>query len=172
MSKRITVPIALENRAHAGNAAAQFELAELYMSSEHEDDIALAEEWALRAGQLGHVEAMYWLGEGYTHYAKEILEEDPEDAKTNFEYGFNWLTQASKHQHAAAILELAGYYRRGNSVEKDLVKSVELVTQAAELGDAQAMRDLSAIYAHGLGVEIDEEKADFWHDKAQSISEK
>lgn len=168
MTKRVTVPIALENRAHAGNAAAQFELAELYMTSEHDEDIALAEEWALRAGQLGHVEAMYWLGEGYTHYAKEVLEEDPEDAKLNFEYGFNWLTQASKHQHAAAILELAGYYRRGNVVEKDVQKSVELVTQSAELGDTQAMRDLSAIYAHGLGVDVNEEKADYWQEKAQS----
>ena len=166
MSKRIRVPVALTNRAHAGNAKAQFELAELYMSSEHEEDIALAEEWALKAGQLGNVEAMYWLGEGYTFYAKEVLEADPEDAKQNFEYGYNWLTQAAKHQHAAAILELAGYYRRGNVVEKDLAKSVELVQQAAELGDAQAMRDLSAIYAHGLGVEIDEDKAVFWNEKA------
>ena len=29
------------------------------------------------------------------------------------------------------------------------------------------MRDLVAIYEHGLGVDIDDEKADFWADQAQ-----
>jgi len=53
-------------------------------------------------------------------------------------------------------------------VEKDVTKSVELVKQAAELGEVQAMRDLACIYEHGLGVDVDEEKADYWHDKAQS----
>ena len=166
MIPRISPPKALINRATAGNAQAQFELAERYMLSEHEDDIELAEEWALRSEQLGYVEAMYWLGEGYTVYAKDLREEDPEESKKYFEYGFNWLTEASKSKHAAAILELAGYYRRGDATEKNLPKSIELVQQAAELGDDQAMRDLSAIYAHGLGVDIDEEKADFWADKA------
>ena len=66
----------LYNRAMAGNREAQFELAEIYMQSENDDHIELAEEWALKAAQLGHVEAMYWLGEGYTAYAKDLLEED------------------------------------------------------------------------------------------------
>ena len=44
MPKRITVPTELANRALAGNAEAQFELADLYMQSEHDDDITLAEE--------------------------------------------------------------------------------------------------------------------------------
>ena len=55
-------------------------------------------------------------------------------------------------------------------VEKDVVKSVALVQQAAELGEVQAMRDLACIYAHGLGVEIDEAKADEWDNKAQQAS--
>ena len=75
MPKRIVVPAALTNLALANNAKAQFELAELYMQSEHEDDIILAEEWALKAAENGHVEAMYWLGEGYTVYAKDMAEE-------------------------------------------------------------------------------------------------
>ena len=167
MSQRITPPIALINRASAGNAEAQFELADLYMQSEHEDDIILAEEWALKAAQNGLAEAMYWLGEGYTVYAKELREEEPEESKKYFEYGFNWLTQASKDKHAAAIFELAGYYRRGDTTEKDVTKSIELVEQAAKLGDVQAMRDLSFIYANGLGIDANEEQADFWDQKAQ-----
>ena len=73
------LPISTElfNRAMAGNRDAQFELAEIYMQSENDEHVALAEEWALKAAQLGHVEAMYWLGEGYAFYATDMLQEDP-----------------------------------------------------------------------------------------------
>jgi uncharacterized protein len=169
MSNRVTIPNALANRALAGNAEAQFELAEMYMQSEHDDDISLAEEWALKAAENGNVEAMYWLGEGYTVYAKELLEEDPEESKAHFELGYYWLSKANIEKHAAATLELAGYFRRGDVIEKDVEKSVALVKQAAELGDVQAMRDLAFIYENGLGVEIDDAKADYWHDKVQAL---
>ena len=168
MKQRISPPTALINRATMGNAKAQFQLAERYMQSEHEDDIELAEEWALKSAQLGHVEAMYWLGEGYTAYAKELREEDPEESKKYFEYGHNWLNEAVKDKHPAAIFELAGYYRRGDFVEKDVAKSIELVEQAAKLGEVQAMRDLSFIYANGLGIDADEAKADEWSEKAEA----
>ena len=48
-------------------------------------------------------------------------------------------------------------------------QSVELVQQAAELGEVQAMRDLACIYEHGMGIDVDVEKADFWNDKADAI---
>lgn len=167
MPKRITVPTELANRALAGNAEAQFELADLYMQSEHDDDITLAEEWALKAAENGQVEAMYWLGEGYTVYAKELREEDPEESKAHFELAYYWLSKANIQKHAAATLELAGYYRRGDVIEKDEAKSVALVKQAAELGDVQAMRDLAFIYENGMGVEANEEQADYWTKKAE-----
>lgn len=157
----------LYNRAMAGNRDAQFELAEIYMQSENDDHVELAEEWALKAAQLGHVEAMYWLGEGYTAYAKDLLEEDPAEAKTYFEHAHRWLEQAVKSNHPAAIFELANFYRRGDVVEKDITKSIEMLEQAAKLGEVQAMRDLVAIYEHGLGVDMDDEKADFWADQVQ-----
>ena len=172
MTTPISVPKALLNRATAGNLEAQFDLAQLYMSSEHDEDIERAEEWALKAASLGHVESMYWLGEGYTVYAKDVAAEDPEEAKTYFEHAHNWLKQAAEHKHPAAILELAGFYRRGDVVEKDVVKSVELVEQAANLGEFQAMRDLAFIYANALGVDADEEKAEFWTQKADALEAK
>lgn len=171
MSKPLSIPSDLLNRAAMGNPAAQFELAEIYMESEDEENNQLAEEWALKAAQLGHVEAMYWLGEGYTFYAKEILEEDPKEAKTYFEHAHRWLEQAVKHNHPAAIFELANFYRRGDIVEKDLVKSIEMLEQAAKLGEVQAMRDLVAVYEHGLGVDIDEDKADYWAEKANTAEQ-
>jgi len=172
MANPLSLPKALINRAIAGNAEAQFEVAELYMQSENDDDIALAEEWALKAAENGHVEAMYWLGEGYTVYAKDLIEEDPEESKAHFELGYYWLSKANMQKHPAATLELSNYYRRGDVIEKDVVKSVALVKQAAEWGEVQAMRDLACIYEHGLGVDVDDEKADYWHDKAQSAEEK
>jgi len=168
MSNRISPPASLMNLAITGNAKAQFELAELYMQSEHDDDIILAEEWALKAAENGHVEAMYWLGEGYTVYAKDLAEEDPEESKAHFELGYYWLSKANIQKHPAATLELAGYFRRGDVIEKDVAKSVSLVKQAAEWGEVQAMRDLAFIYENGLGIEIDEEQADYWTEKAQA----
>ena len=170
MPEHLIVPTELLNRASAGNAEAQFALAELYMQSEHEEDIELAEEWALKAAGLGYVEAMYWLGEGYAVYAKDLLEEDPEEANTYFEYALNWLKQAAELQHASATLELASFYRRGYVVEKDVAKSISLVQKAAEMGEVQAMRDLACIYEHGLGIEVDEAKADEWHAKAEAAN--
>ena len=168
MSERVSIHNALANRAISGNAEAQFELAELYMQSEHEEDIILAEEWTLKSAENGCVEAMYWLGEGYTVYAKELIEEDPEESKAHFELGYYWLSKANMQKHPAATLELAGYYRRGDVIEKDVEKSVKLVKQAAELGDVQAMRDLAFIYANGLGVDGNEEQAEFWTQKADA----
>lgn len=162
---------ALYNRAMAGNTDAQFELAEIYMQSENDEHIELAEEWALKAAQLGHVEAMYWLGEGYAVYAKDMLEEDPEESKAYFEHAHRWLEQAAKHDHPAAILELANFYRRGDVVEKDVAKSIELVEQSAKLGEVQAMRDLAFIYANGLGIDADEDKADYWNAQANATEQ-
>lgn len=171
MTERVSPPATLANRALAGDAEAQFELAELYMHSEHEDDIILAEEWALKAANNGLVEAMYWLGEGYTVYAKEIAEEDPEESKAHFELAYYWLSKAHFEKHPAATLELAGFYRRGDVVEKDVDKSIALVKQAAEWGEVQAMRDLAFIYANGLGVEADDIQADYWTAKADEIEQ-
>ncbi|MDD2944256.1 MAG: tetratricopeptide repeat protein [Acinetobacter sp.] len=168
MSNRISPPASLMNLAITGNAKAQFELAELYMQSEHDDDIILAEEWALKAAENGNVEAMYWLGEGYTVYAKDLAEEDPEESKAHFELGYYWLSKANIQKHPAATLELAGYFRRGDVIEKDVTKSVSLVKQASEWGEVQAMRDLAFIYENGLGIETDEEQADYWTEKAKA----
>ena len=162
----LSISPALYNRAMAGIKDAQFKLAEIYMQSENDEHVELAEEWALKAAQLGHVEAMYWLGEGYAVYAKDMLEEDPEESKAYFEHAHRWLEQAAKHNHPSAILELANFFRRGDVVVKDVTKSIELVEQSAKLGEIQAMRDLAFIYANGLGIDADEEKADFWNEKA------
>lgn len=167
----LSISPALYNRAMAGNKDAQFELAEIYMQSENDEHVELAEEWALKAAQLGHVEAMYWLGEGYAVYAKDMQEEDPEESKTYFEHAHRWLEQAAKHNHPAAILELANFFRRGDVVEKDVAKSIELVEQSAKLGEIQAMRDLAFIYANGLGIDADEEKADYWTEKANAAEQ-
>lgn len=167
----LSISPALYNRAMAGNKDAQFELAEIYMQSENDEHVELAEEWALKAAQLGHVEAMYWLGEGYAVYAKDMQEEDPEESKTYFEHAHRWLEQAAKHNHPAAILELANFFRRGDVVEKDVAKSIELVEQSAKLGEIQAMHDLAFIYANGLGIDADEEKADYWTEKANAVEQ-
>lgn len=167
----LPIPKELANRAIAGNAEAQFELAELYMQSEHDDDIRLAEEWALKAAENGNLEAMYWLGEGYTVYAKDLIEHDAAESQAHFELGYYWLSKANIHKHPAATLELAGYYRRGDVIEKDVPKSIALVKQAAQWGEYQAMRDLAFIYENGLGIDVDDAQAALWTEKADALEQ-
>ena len=66
---------------------------------------------------------------------------------------------------------MANFFRRGDVVEKDVAKSIELVEQSAKLGEIQAMRDLAFIYANGLGIDADEEKADYWTEKANAVEQ-
>jgi len=136
MTQRVSPSAVLTNLALAGNAEAQFELAELYMQSEHDDDIILAEE-----------------------------------SKAHFELAYYWLSKANIEKHPAATLELAGFYRRGDVIEKDVEKSISLVKQAAEWGEVQAMRDLAFIYGNGLGVVADDIQADYWTQKADEIEQ-
>ena len=107
----------------------------------------------------------------YTVYAKELAEEDPEESKAHFELAYYWLSKANIEKHPAATLELAGFYRRGDVIEKDVEKSISLVKQAAEWGEVQAMRDLAFIYGNGLGVVADDIQADYWTQKADKIEQ-
>lgn len=57
-------------------------------------------------------------------------------------------------------------------VEQDTARSIELVEQAATLGDVQAMRDISFIYANGLGIDANGKKKPITGLKKQKLLRK
>jgi hypothetical protein len=61
---------------------------------------------------------------------------------------------------------LAESYRKGEGVEKDPAKAVELYRLAAAAGNAWAQYGLAESYRKGEGVEKDMEQAGEWYRKA------
>ncbi len=66
---------------------------------------------------------------------------------------------AAKTGYAWAQTRLADSYRRGEGVEKDPAKAVQLYRMAAEQGNAEAQTKLADSYRTGEGVEKDLAKA-------------
>ena len=53
---------------------------------------------------------------------------------------------------AAAQMELAGIYLKGEGVTKDVAEAVKWLSKAAELGNGDAQMKLGGIYLGGRGV--------------------
>ena len=66
-----------------------------------------------------------------------------------------------------AIHNLGNYYRDGrNGFTQDMNKALELYHRAAELGYAKAYNNIGYHYDIGIGVELDEEKAEHYYEIA------
>jgi len=67
---------------------------------------------------------------------------------------------------AAAQFQLGRAYIRGQGVEKNQTKGLELISEAAEAGHAEAMAGMGYLHMTGEGLEKDELKALEWLRKA------
>ena len=66
------------------------------------------------------------------------------------------LEQAADAGNTRALTMLAALYQRGQGVEKDPTRAIDLYRRAAELGDAEAQFNLGNIYLLGEGIVADE----------------
>ena len=116
----------------------------------------------------------------YEKRAKEFIEAaESGDAEAQFKlaeiYEFHesdkyiyWLERAVAQGHRVAIRELADTYQYGHEeakppIGKNLEKALELLKMLADMGDSEAMRDISLCYS----VEFDDEdKAREWTERA------
>lgn len=74
----------------------------------------------------------------------------------NYERAAYWYNQAAAQGNPGALNNLANAYRKGNGVEKDLVRATELMRSAAEKGDAMAQLNYGDMFRDcevWLGVE-------------------
>jgi len=72
------------------------------------------------------------------------------------------LQKAAKDGDAAAQFQLGRAYYRGNGVEKDPKKALELIRTAAEAGDLDAIDSMGFFYTNGELVKKDEAEAVKW----------
>ncbi len=136
---------ALLTKAQAGDAIAQFELAEAY-------DFA-------RGAPPNSSEAMRW----YKAAAVQGLAAAQNStgslliSQKNFTEALGWFEKASAQNNVQAINSLAYLYDTGQGVKQDRKKSLILYTQAANMGWAESMWNLANMY----GVGLEDSKPDY-----------
>jgi TPR repeat protein len=61
------------------------------------------------------------------------------------------------------------YLHGGYGIQQDYAKAREWFEKGAAAGGTDAMRSLADIYWHGYGVEVDNQTADQWRDRADTV---
>lgn len=135
--------------AEQGSVDAQLLLGTMYLDGLGvPQDIAQAEMWLRRAAEQGHPVAQHYLGGMYLlgyGVARDAIEAE------------KWYRLAAEQGLAESQTALGLYYRY-----QDPEAAVELLTRAAEQGDALAQAALADIYYLGDGVSQDYAKAAKW----------
>lgn len=113
-----------------------------------EKDEAKSREYLLRAAEAGDADSQHELGRNYARGRDGW----PKDATL----AVRWYERASAKNHLAAINALADLLRKGaEGVPADLSAARKLSQRAADLGDAEAMCDLSRMLRTGEGGDKD-----------------
>lgn len=164
--------------ANQGNAFAQFNLGfHYYIGSGVAKDCRQALNWFKKAKVQENKlfsNARALLG-GYLEGAEECAETQapsatPQSTSTTSSTGTtSSSTPKPKQVSAAELFAQADNYRYGrNGVVKNAQKAVELYTQAANMGDAEAQLSLGYCYYMGEGVSENCQKAYEWLKKAEA----
>ena len=178
----------LINKAKQGDAAAQFELAQIFLLDRLiPKDVEKAFFWMEKAAQqnlidaqtfLGvmfmveeqnTVQAVYWLTKAAEqndvnaqyNLASIYLQDknDPED----MEKGLHWMEKAANLNHIDAQLVLWYMFL---FEKEDTEQAIFWLTKAAEQGDAEAQNELALTYLQDENIPKDIENAFFWMEKA------
>jgi len=162
---------------------------ELYKKNERANAYA---KWK-QAATLGHVRAMFYMGNGYhrgdglkqdfvqaaTWYRKAaaggdsdamsglgVLYQTGQGVKKDHTQALDWYRQAAGRGNTNAMYNIGLMYFQGSGVTKDYEKTLKWYKQAAAKGHANAMFGIGALHANGLGVSKDTAKAFDWARKA------
>lgn len=151
---------ACQNRAEAGAAEDQFQLATLFRrgigveASAHQ-----ARHWYQRAAEQGHAQAQYELARQLFHGIGSLPDEHAAAV---------WMEQAAQQGLTDAKLNLATLYARGRGVVADNDTALYWLKQAAEEHDADAAELMATANDQGwLGLPPDSEAAASWRAIAQ-----
>lgn len=131
-------------RATAGDAAAQYNLAVLYVRGDGmAQDFGRAAAWFRAAAAAGNVDAQYDLAVMYERGLG--VEQNPGEA-------VRWYERAAARNHAAAQYNLGLAYAEGRGVARDPTMAATWYRQAAARRLLPAMFNLAILYDKGEGV--------------------
>ena len=150
--------VALRERAEAGDAAAQHEMAERYANGRGVGrDFGVAMSWYVRAAEQGHVPAQLETGRRYAA---------GQGVERNEEVAASWFRRAAEQGDPRAQLDLGVMYRDGRGVVQDYAAALSWFRRLAEAGDAGGEEALGNLYETGRGVEQDDAAALSWYRRA------
>lgn len=150
----------LEKADEQSNAAAQFQIAQMYNKGVGvQSNIELAIEYLTKAASNGSLEAHNILGE----FCRDGI-----GMKRNVVKAVDWFKSAANGDCTNGIFNLGQMYERGvGTGRKDPEKAFELYLRAAEMGHGAAKESVANFYRFGLGgVAVDLGKALKWYEKS------
>ena len=135
---------ALVERALAGDAAAQFDLAFAYDRGRGvEQNLAEAAKWYRMAAEQGLAQAQHNLGVMYAL---------GDGLPVDLEQAVRWYLLAANQGHGDAQFKLAIHHEEGLGVRQDLAAAHGWYLKAAEQGLPEAQYHLGNLYRAGKGV--------------------
>jgi TPR repeat protein len=156
---------ALEKKAKAGAAAAQYQLGEiLYQALKVKQDLPAARRWLEQAAAQGNAKAQYRLAS--MRFNGMGFPQNPDEGRRLFEESLPGLQKLASAGDADARGKLGMLYAKGMTVEPDQAKAVKLFQQAAAAGNVKAQFDLAGAYLLGKGVQKNPTLAGDWFEKA------
>lgn len=141
--------------AELGNEIAQYELATCYHNGEGvAEDQEESAKWMLKAAEKGTDRGVQWAMGRYYQEGWGV-EKNPTEA-------VKWFERSAKKGFSMAKYYLAMCYLKGEGVQKDEVKSEQLLEEAADAGDEDAKTELNRIRDERASEErrIAQEKAE------------
>lgn len=155
----------LKKASKLGFPQADYQLGMLYYNSDDvKQDIKASFKYILKAAEGGIVEAqsmvgsMYWQGFGTA-----------EDKKK----GYEWYEKAAQQGDIKGMCVCGLELLAGELVEQDSERGLAYLLYVAQNGNAEekavAFGELGFVYEEGLGVEVDEVRAQYYYQKINEI---
>ncbi|PKP81022.1 MAG: hypothetical protein CVT79_12140 [Alphaproteobacteria bacterium HGW-Alphaproteobacteria-18] len=150
----IPAVVTVESEANAGNAIAQYQLAQSFLT---QNDLDAAVPLLRRAALKGAAPAQYDLGK--LHEQGIGVDQDLIQARS-------LIAQAAEAGHVGAMYDLALFMAEGEGGSLDEQGAVDWFRKAADHGFMDAQYNLGVMFAEGIGAEQDLAEALYWFELA------
>lgn len=144
-----------EKSANAGDVGAMVKLGSVYRRANYTTSKAF--KWFLKAAELGHIHAQFWVAHMYSH---------GEGVKQDFPAAFKWYSRAAKQGDVTSQTNLGVCYANGKGADQNMEEAIKWYIKAAKQGYAPAQLYLGFAYRKGEGVHQNWEEATKWISRA------
>jgi len=149
--------------AELGLPESQWVLGDLYYRGLGvEQDHNLSFQWYLKAAEQGNAQSQYNVG--LALYLGRGVDID-------YPRALHWFEMAAQKNVLAAIDALANIYYDGKHLKQDFKKAFGFFERLAISGDSLAQSRIAKMYGSGIGVDSNQEQANYWYKLASGLPE-